>query len=176
MVCCAVCTRPERDEIDRAILAGVSERKIAGDYGISRGAVIRHKPHIGEALIKAKEIKEVARADTLLDEVRSLKQRAETGLSCVERVLSNLEAGDGDVRAICDAVRTANGSIREIRGTLELLAKIAGDIPPEGSTIINIMMNPEWTRIQNVVLQVLEPYPDAKILLAERLAEVSDVH
>lgn len=176
MAGCTVCNHPDREDIDRAIVKGETLRAIAIQYGLSKDSVSRHKPHVGEVLLKAKEIKEVARADTLLDEVRSLKQRAETGLSCVERVLSNLEAGDGDVRAICDAIRTANGSIREIRGTLELLAKIAGDIPPEGSTIINIMMNPEWTRIQNVVLQVLEPYPDAKILLAERLAEVSDVH
>jgi hypothetical protein len=158
MAGCSVCTHPERDAIERALLDGETLRSIGDRFGLSKDAVSRHKPHIGTALVKAQEIKEVARADSLLDQVKDLNRRA-------LRILERAEER-GDVRECCAA-------IRECRGVLELLAKVAGEIPPEGSTIVNIMMNPEWVQIQTTILQVLEPYPEAKVQLAERLAEVS---
>lgn len=180
---CSLCGHPDQEAIDRAILDGESTRSIAARYpGMSHMAVQRHKPHVGEALAKARElalaeavppaVQEAEYGGTLLQQITGLQGRAENVLSFAERVLSRVEES-GDVRETCQAIQAANSSIREVRGILELLAKAVALIPPDGSTIVNITTAPEWVEIRTVVLQVLEPYPDARALLAERLAEVT---
>jgi len=128
---CSVCTHAERDAIDRALLAGETLRSIAGRFGVSKDAVSRHRPHIGEALVLAQEIKEVARAETLLDQVQSLNRRALAILDRAEK--------EGDIRECCTA-------IRECRGVLELLAKVAGQMPPETQTNNLINLDPAALR------------------------------
>ena len=128
---CSVCSHSDREAIDRAILDGESNRSIAERFGIGRMAAQRHKPHIAGALVQAREIKEVARADTLLDQVLSLNSRALA-------ILEHAEHG-GDVRECCAA-------IRECRGVLELMAKVAGQMPPENQTNVLINLDPQALR------------------------------
>jgi DNA-binding CsgD family transcriptional regulator len=128
---CSVCVHAEREAIDRAILDGESNRQIADRFGVGRMMVQRHKPHIAGALVQAQEVKEVARADTLLDQVQDLNRRALA-------ILARAEEG-GDVRECCAA-------IRECRGVLELLAKVAGQIPPENQTNVLINLDPAALR------------------------------
>jgi len=76
--------------------------------------VYRHlQDHISTTLVKAQEAQEVARADTLLDQVRSIQNKALAVLTAAEAA--------GDLRA-------ALGAIREARGNLELLGKLTGEL------------------------------------------------
>ena len=78
---CTVCRRPNRAEIDKAILAGGTVRDIARRYGASRPSVDRHKRKcLAAELVKAEEIKH----EDLLAEIRDLKKRLWRGLSQVE--------------------------------------------------------------------------------------------
>lgn len=53
---CAVCTHPQREEIDAALVRGDSIRGIAPVYAISRFALGRHKRnHLPETLAQALE-------------------------------------------------------------------------------------------------------------------------
>ena len=62
------------------------------------------------------------------------------------------------------------GAIREARGSLELLGKLAGQLQ-EGPTV-NILVSAEWRGLQTVILKALEPHAAARLAVAEALATV----
>lgn len=57
-----------------------------------------------------------------------------------------------------------------LRMQTELLAKLLGQLK-DGPTV-NVLISPDWQRLRSVILEALMPYPDARIALAETLAEV----
>jgi hypothetical protein len=80
----------------------------------------RHTQHIPGALVAAKEAGKVANAGTLLDQVQGLVVRA-TGI---------LDGAERDKKH-----QTALGAIREVRGCLELLGKLNGELRTSASAI-----------------------------------------
>jgi hypothetical protein len=143
---CTVCTHPDRTEIDEALVGGVSSAEIAGRYRtIGERAIRRHRTnHVPETLAKAHEAEEVARADSLLEQVRELQERALEILDKAE------EAGE---------LRTALGAIREARGNLELLARLLGELDERPT--VNLSISPEWLELRAVIVTALEPHPEA---------------
>ena len=155
---CTICNHPQRGEIDNALAAGVAYRRIAAEYGVSDGSLRRHKKngHIAEQIAKAakkkeiqqakevqaailaQEAQEVADAQTILDEVSRLKGRALTILD----------------RAETEGTREACMALREVRGIVELLAKVRGELKGDGPTI-NIIQNPQFVEFKSVVLEVM---------------------
>ena len=102
---CKVCGNKKRLEIDRALLEGQSLRDIARRTGTTASSLQRHKAdHLARSLVKAHEAREVARADSLLDDVRNAEGRAERLLEVAEDIL-------GEAREAKD-LRTAIGAIR----------------------------------------------------------------
>lgn len=157
---CSVCDHPQRDNIDSLLLKGDSFRNIAEQFSISLGALHRHKSdHIDENLARAKEAQEAAQADSLLDQVRDLQMKA-------LNILSKAEANK-DYRA-------ATGAIREARGCLELLAKLLGELNERPQ--INILIAPEWLSLRTVILEALEPYPDARTSVGKALESLNGSH
>ena len=120
MKTCAICNHPRRAEIDRLLVEKVSLRDIAGRFGVSRSALSRHTGHIPCALVAAKEAGKVADAGTLLDQVKGLVVRATGILDGAE------QAGE---------YQAALGAIREVRGCLELLGKLNGELRTSASAI-----------------------------------------
>jgi hypothetical protein len=95
---CTVCHHPQRDAIDQALVASEPFRNVSLRFGTSVGALFRHKAnHVPQALVKAADAREVARADSLLGEVRSLQTKA-------LEIMRKAEAA-GDLRAALSAVR-----------------------------------------------------------------------
>ena len=155
---CTICNHPQRLEIDKALIGGVSYRAIARQYGVSREAAGRHKRngHIAEQIAKvakkkeiqqakevqaailAQEAQEVADAQTILDEVSRLKDRALTILD----------------RAETEGTREACMALREVRGIVELLAKVRGELKGDGPTI-NIIQAPQFLEFKSIVLEVM---------------------
>ena len=152
---CTVCTHSRRDAIDKALIAGEPLRNIVKNVPhCSIGSLHRHKGHLSATLIKAEEAREVAHADTLLEQLKQLQKKALELLSKAEA------AGD---------LRTALQGVREAKGCLELLAKLQGDLAQEGT--VNITLSPAWLSLRTVILQTLEPYPEAKLRLSQVLKE-----
>jgi hypothetical protein len=141
---CTICLHEARAEIDAALLKGETLRDLARRHETSKDALSRHREHLPNKLLKARDAEEVTQADTLLEQVRSLQTRA---LSILDRAD---EAGD---------LRTALGAIREARSNLELLGKLAGELQQEGT--VNVTVSPEWAALRAVVIAALRPYPDA---------------
>jgi len=105
---CTVCAHPDREDIDRMIVSGVSNRIIATQFDIGISAVQRHKAHIPVHLAKAKQAQEVTQADTLFSDLQFLKSKALSLLSQAE------ESQD---------LRAAASLIGQARQTIEVLAR-----------------------------------------------------
>jgi hypothetical protein len=142
-----VCSHPEREAIDRALVEGQSTGKLAGRYRtIDERAIRRHRSnHLPTALARAREAEEVSRADDLLAQVRGLQDRALNILGKAE--------DSGDLRA-------ALGAIREARGNLELLAKLLGELDERPQ--VNVLVSPQWLELRAVVVAALGPHPQAR--------------
>jgi len=110
---CGVCLHPNRESIDTAMVRNRPLRTIEGQFGVSRSALSRHRGHIEEAITKAVEATEGTKAVSLLDRLESLIT------DCKSIALKASQA-----RQWASAVSAA----REIRGCIELLAKLSGQL------------------------------------------------
>ena len=107
---CSVCTHPQRESIDRAIVEGQSNRAIARQYGLSKDAVARHaEKHLPAALVEVAAASESTHVDDLWTRV--------------SRLILEADELQRHGRRAKDARAWAAG-IREARSCLELLAKI----------------------------------------------------
>jgi len=113
MKTCQVCSHPERAAIDTALVAGTPLRSIAKQHVTSSTALFRHKNHLAPHLAKAAEAAQVADAGSLLDQVKRLMEHAKR----VSEQAEQTKQLDTSLRAI-----------REMRGCLELLAKLTGEL------------------------------------------------
>ncbi len=153
---CTVCAHSQRQEIDRALLEGITYRTIADRFGLSETALKRHKAdHVPARIAKATAAKQVADADDLLGQLRDLRTKAITILEAAE------SAGD---------YRAALAGIKEARGCIETLMEVEGELDRRGVT--NIVIAPEWVQIRTVILTALQPYPEAAQAVAGRLQAI----
>jgi hypothetical protein len=153
---CTICSHPERETIDEALVSGAALSALSAKYRVSEDALGRHKGnHLPAKLVMAQAAEEVAQADTMLGQVRDLQSRALTILGRAE------EAGD---------LRTALGAIREARGNLELLAKLLGEL--DERPVTNILVSAEWVSVRTAMMEALGPFQQARVAVAERLSEL----
>ena len=143
---CTVCDHPARPLIDRSLVSGEADTSISAHFReLSDDAVRRHRlSHLPERLLQAREIAQVAEADLLLEQVRTLHRRALAILDASE------SAGD---------LRTALGGIREARGCLELLGRLEGELEPP---TVNLIVSAQWIQLRGLILQVLRAHPKAQ--------------
>ena len=153
---CTVCRHHDLEKINKALIAGDSIRDIARQFGINSSSADRHKKsHLPTLLVKAEEARRETCAEDLFTEIRRLQSKAEFIASRAEQ--------EGDYR-------TALAGIRELVRIVELMAKLRGELQEQAS--INIVLNPQWINIRTNILRSLEPYPEARIKLAEVLKNV----
>jgi hypothetical protein len=100
---CLTCSNPNRTDIDTALASGEALRNIAQRVSISPAALLRHKAHVGESIVKASEKREESIGESIMARLEKLYHRA-------EKVLNDAETS-GDCRL-------ALASIREVRETL----------------------------------------------------------
>ncbi len=152
---CTICTHPEREAINQALIANEPYRVIAQRYAASPDAVYRHKiDHLPAKLAQAEAAKETALADDLLGQVKALRNKAISILGKAEA------AGD---------LRTALMGIREARACVELLLEVEGELNRQ--PVVNVLIAPEWLELRTVILQSLAPFPDARAALARTLTD-----
>jgi hypothetical protein len=130
---CTICRHPQRLEIEQAMLAGTSLRTVADRCGPSKTALLRHRPHISQALALNKQAQETARTGALLDDVRTGEGRAERLYEKAEEILT-AALQDKDRRTALQAIRVAVDVMGEARGYLELRGEINGELGRDRST------------------------------------------
>ncbi len=151
---CVCCKSEHRDEIDKALLAGGEVRKIGARFGLPKSSVQRHKTHISATLAMAHRAGEVARADDLLEQVRRLSEEAAATLR------SARDTGD---------LRAANGAIRESLRSVELQARLLGELREGVAVQVNVLATPEIVSVRTRLLEALLPYPEARVAAARAL-------
>lgn len=145
-------THPQRADIESALLQGISYRDIAGRYGLSKSAVERYSDKLTSTLAKAQEAQEVANGDRLLAQVIDLQKQA------LEILEATKQGKD---------YRTSLSAIAQARACLELQAKLLGEL--QENTVVNVLVSPAWITVRTVLLQALEPYPEARVAVARAL-------
>ena len=150
---CTVCAHPEAFSVNEAVvLEKRSNRVVARQFGLHHDAVRRHREHIPELLVKALEAEEAAHADDLLAELRSEK-------ADIQRLKGLAEEG-ADYRAALLAVDKALKA-------MELQARVAQLIDKPTEFNILIAQN-----VQSAIIRALDPYPQARLAVADALAEI----
>ena len=108
---CTICNHFNRLEIDRALVAGRSHAGISREFGVSDDALRNHmENHLSRQLIKSHELKKAMESGNLLNEIEDLLTRSKSIMKKAEE--------DGRLNLALNA-------IKETRGTLELMSKIA---------------------------------------------------
>jgi hypothetical protein len=152
---CTVCAHQKRPAIDKALVDRRAFRDIARQFKVSKDALVRHSDdHLPASLVKAHDAREAAQADALLAQIVGLRDE---GLGVLEKAK---EAED---------LHTVLNAIKVTQGTIELLAKLAGQL--RDAPTINLVLSAEWQAVQANVLTALDPYPDARLAVAHALGE-----
>jgi hypothetical protein len=157
---CTVCSHEQRYDIEELLATRQSTyRGIARTYDISEDAVSRHVKggHVATLIRLAADAEASARADTLLDRIEALQSRTLAILEATE------ETNDH---------RTALAAIREARSNLELIGEVTKEI--NRSPTLNLHLNPEWLKIQGVIVTALQPHPDARENVLRAIREIRD--
>ncbi len=120
---CSVCTHPKRDEANRRLLAqaetGETLAAIGQAYGLTSSALDRHKRN--HLRVASSLVSEARNALTIVQYAADLYERA-------TNLLTRAEAGlDGSPRSVQAAV----AAVREVRGTIDQLARLVVTAPPE---------------------------------------------
>jgi hypothetical protein len=180
---CKICTHPARDEINRRLIAGDSQKAISGDYGMSGHSVSRHSrrhlPELVAAGIRATvarpsvPVAPVAPSPQPVAEMRRAVQaarveaRADNERGALD-VLRQATAIHGAALSILHRAQTQNDprlalqAIGRAVQTLELFARCAGDLNDAQTTTVNVLVNPQWITLKTAILGALERHPDAK--------------
>lgn len=145
---CAACSHDRQAEIDAALLAGKpSLRDLAAKYGIAKSSLQAHKAaHLNPALATVRQDRLAKGARTAVERLENLVDRADALFRVAEGGTS---------------VQSAAVALRELRGTIELLAKITGELDERPTTVINLLTTAEWIEIRTHLRQALAPFPDA---------------
>jgi len=183
---CSICNHSERLEIDRLLLSGEPYRNIAERFKLSIGSISRHREaHIGTDLKDVREAMEQAREEALAqiksDELEAIKEEISTEAAesmaarlgtCASfldqlKVVRDRAANLLDRAESSQDMKSAGNFLRELREQIRLMAELEGKISQQPQvTIIN---NPEWIELRTVIIQALDPYPEAKEALVNAI-------
>lgn len=155
---CTICRHEQRAEIDRALVSGESYRGIAPHFAVSEDAAERHgKAHLPARIAKAAEAKQVARADSLLDQLVTLNTET-------REILREARQDGRKGRGV------ALLAIARVEKQIELQARLLGELRDQAAVTVNVLATPEWTAVQTKIVRVLGPYPEARAAVADALA------
>jgi hypothetical protein len=166
---CKICNHPERESIERALIAGEPYRNIAERYGTSTTSLYRHGvDHLAAGIACAHEAQTVARAGSLLEELRRGAARTEQLYGAMEVILQRaLKAGD--LKTALEAIKTGANVMREERGYLELRGQITHELGqhpgqgpargPSGKQLVNVVLFPKEEGVVEGPYRPLLPAP-----------------
>jgi uncharacterized protein YllA (UPF0747 family) len=149
---CTICTHEQRPGINAALLNETPLRDIARRYATSKDALSRHRDHLLRQLVKAQEQEDVSQA---IDVVKQLKAINGATLAILKEAR---DEGNGEL---------ALKAVDRIQRQLELQAKLLGELQQEGT--INVSVSPEWLTLRAVLIQALQPYPEAARAVSKAL-------
>lgn len=156
---CTLCHHEQRQEIDKALLAGKPYRTIADRWSVSKTALIRHRErHLPAKLAKAHEAKEVAQADSLLARLLEINQET----MAILHEARESPRGQG----------VALLAIARVEKQIELQAKLPGEL--RDGPQVSVHFDQHWVHIERCVVDALAPFPEARLVVSEALKKVGN--
>ncbi len=171
---CTICEHPQRQEIDKALLSGLSFRKIGKRFDINPSAAYRHRQtHVVDLIARVQKPlnrEELARAEKLAEQ----QQETQAGeLRYAIDVVQQLKAINAACLEVLKQARSDRKYSLSLRAVdrivrqIELQAKLLGQIQ-DGPTV-NVAVLPEWHGIRRLVADALQPYPEARVAVVRAL-------
>jgi hypothetical protein len=160
---CLVCHSPKRERVDVELVGGEPVGAIAKRYRLSPDSIRRHKAaHLSPALtrVAVEHLRDASAGvafESTVDRIESLIERLENLLTVAE-----------ERRSLIGASNLA----RELRQCLELVARLRGELDDRPQVAVNILASPEVGRLVATVIAALEPYPAARVAVADRLEAI----
>lgn len=142
--------------MDAALASGLSVKRVATmfDYVVSENTLRRHKPHLTAAMVELKKEREQAGPRSAMDRLEELYKRTTRILNAAEK--------EGRAQVSLSAVR-------ELRGLVETIAKITGELDERPQVVVNLAESREWAQMQDVILGALAAHPLARVAVANAL-------
>lgn len=158
---CAVCQHPQVLDINRALIQipKPSTRDLSLRFGPHYKAIERHRDaHLPRALQEVATEAVVQAVAASVPEGATPHERVELLMEKAQSLLEGAERKKDFATAI--------KAVRELRGCIELMAKLTGEID---ATTINIFAAPTWVTMQTAIIGALEPYPEARLAVLRAL-------
>jgi len=169
---CTVCLHPKRTKVDKALVADRTYRSIADEYCLSEAALKRHKKnHLPARLAKAHQAAETAEAMKVVGHQQELKEEDHREAIDIIQQLRVVNAATLEVvkKARADGKdSTLLRAVDRIHKQIELQARLLGEIQ-EAQTTVNVAVLPEWHGIRQVVIEALNPFPEARLAVVRTL-------
>ena len=146
---CKVCNHSARLDIDKKLARGISVTKIAKEFNCNPAALINHRDrHLSRQLVTAVSNQQLLENTDILSEITDLIKRT-------KKILKTAEDKED--------YNLALSAVRETRGSLELMSKIAFSFYMAKAAALELetLSNPEYQRqtaeISEKQLQILSP-------------------
>ena len=169
---CATCTSPIKSAIEAEIAGGGKLLVLERKYHITRDALRRHRDrHMSGAIVALRAVQQEQQAA-----VASAVGNATTARDRVENLVAKLEA----LVERTDSERRESmllGASRELRASIELLARLSGELRPENQTtvqVLNLSTSDEWVRTRMAILAALQRHPAALADVTDALRLIGD--
>ena len=173
---CKTCSNPARRRIERALLAGWGERRIAKRFtGLSPASVRRHaQRHLPPRLLRAFEAEEASEAGDLLAEARANLARERADEAVARRILKAAMKPGGDQRYALKAIEIAGRSRTRQRNVLDLLARLRGILDARSGLEPSLPdLEPQEDSEQQIGMNALTA--EEKKQVADRLREIEEL-
>jgi hypothetical protein len=160
MTRCSFCLHPQRQEFERKIASKeLSMSKAAQLMDSNKATVSRHMRNCFPKKV-AEWVKPEASKEETLNVVNALIESHDTTLKILKDSLD-----EGDRRTALMALQT------EIK-QLELTAKLTGQL--NEAPQVNLLMNPEFMKLKQIIVKELAPYPEARVALSDALDALAE--
>lgn len=177
---CTICKSPFRNDIETALRNGEAYSDIAKQYGTSKAALSRHKPHMVQDLAEVVSIEEKKEKALAQTEGQRAARAAKQARSAAEELLTLKELAQEQMDAAKAAkdIKAFAFWFKELRDTLELFFKIglAMQKPPEESGVSS--------ELESMIAEVVGDAPastdpvtlpsDVVVELVDEIAEGAD--
>lgn len=174
---CSVCDHPQRQNIDMALVAGQTLSQLAAVHNLSTSALSRHRLQHVSALLKKAKAQESQADTTKAARHQKVMEAEETAHALdLRQQLKLINAASlevlGKARAAAKPV-TQLQAVDRIYRQITLQAQLLGQAADDENQTQAIQA--QWPLIRQVILDALQPFPKAKIAVAEALRTLSDV-
>lgn len=139
---CTICAHPARREIEKLLVSATPLRKISARFETTVSALHRHRAGhlLIEAVKREQEAKSAARVDDVLGHARTLQDRTENLFGEAQTIYQEARRAKDQKTALA-AIRESALATREVRGNVELVARLTGQLdPPSGARIENMII------------------------------------